>query len=70
MTSTTEYRAIISPLADGTTRAQVARVEYTRNTEGNLIEDLRAMDYGVRSFASIKTAERSTARYIAKVIES
>ena len=71
MTSTSEYRSIISKDVNGNIRGYVVRVDYIRNTSNQLIEDLRAVDdYPIRSFTTTKTAERSTARYIAKAIES
>jgi len=70
MTSTSEYRSIISKDVNGNIRGYVVRVDYIRNTSNQLIEDLRAVDaYGIRSFTSIESAKRSTARYIAKVME-
>lgn len=71
MTTTSEYRSIISKDVNGNIRGYVVRVDYIRNTSNQVIEDLRFVDaYGVRSFTSIESAKRSTARYIAKVMES
>ena len=70
MTSTSEYRSIISKDVNGNIRGYVVRVHYIRNTSNQLIEDLRAADdYPIRSFTSIESAKRSTARYIEKVME-
>tara|TARA_R110000751_G_scaffold279341_1_gene381776 strand:+ start:321 stop:563 length:243 start_codon:yes stop_codon:yes gene_type:complete len=71
MTTTSEYRSIITKDVNGNIRGYVVRVDYIRNTSNQLIEDLRAVDdYPIRSFTSIESAKRSTARYIAKATES